>query len=196
LLSGFLSDLSEINRGKMSFLQASMHGVWIRRKSNLYQVTAWWSNFVHRGPKMGVSCKIQRQPPAYIFVSESLPQKPPADTMFMAAMTMALLWKIVEGFQSFVKKIRNFDPHFKNLYLATTWVWRAHIGLVWKLVSRATHSVLQNFWSDHLLEHSKAMNEPQKTFKWPWKIKVSPTSSKFCSCASLKTCDLQILGWP
>jgi hypothetical protein len=25
-----------------------------------------------------------------------------------------------------------------------------------------THSVLQHFWSDHLLEHSKAMNEPQK----------------------------------
>jgi hypothetical protein len=29
----------------------------------------------------------------------------------------------------------------------------------------ATHSVLQHFWSDHLLEHSKAMNERQITFK-------------------------------
>jgi hypothetical protein len=38
------------------------------------------------------------------------------------------------------------------------------------------------------------MNDPQKTFKWPWKIKVSSTSSKFRFCASLKSCDLQILG--
>ncbi len=38
------------------------------------------------------------------------------------------------------------------------------------------------------------MNELHKTFKWPWKIKVSTKSSKFCLCASLKSCDLQILG--
>jgi hypothetical protein len=31
--------------------------------------------------------------------------------------------------------------------------------------SKATHSVLQHFWSDHLLEYIKAMNKPQKTFK-------------------------------
>jgi hypothetical protein len=42
--------------------------------------------------------------------------------MFMAAMAMVLSGKIVEDFQSFVKKIRNFDPHFKNLYLARNWV--------------------------------------------------------------------------
>ncbi len=39
------------------------------------------------------------------------------------------------------------------------------------------------------------MNESQKkTFKWPWKIKVSSTRLKFCFCATLKTCGLQILG--
>jgi hypothetical protein len=32
--------------------------------------------------------------------------------MFMAAMVMVLPWKIVEDFQSFVKK-KNFDPHLK-----------------------------------------------------------------------------------
>jgi hypothetical protein len=32
------------------------------------------------------------------------PWKPPADIMFMAAMAMVLPWKIVEDFQSFVKK--------------------------------------------------------------------------------------------
>jgi hypothetical protein len=104
-----------------------------------------------------------------------------ADTMFMATMVMVLPWKIIIDFQSFVK-IRNFDPHFKNLYLARKWVWRAYIDLVWKLDLRATYSVLQHFWSDHLLEHSEAINKPQKTFKWPWKIKVSSTSSKFRLC--------------
>jgi hypothetical protein len=42
--------------------------------------------------------------------------------MFMAAMAMVLPRKIVEDFESFVKKIRNFTPHFKNLYLARKWV--------------------------------------------------------------------------
>ncbi len=32
------------------------------------------------------------------------------------------------------------------------------------------------------------------TFGWSWEIEVSSTSSKFHLCASLKTCDLQILG--
>jgi hypothetical protein len=37
------------------------------------------------------------------------PENPPADTMYMAGMVMVLLWKIVEDFQSFVKKkIQNF----------------------------------------------------------------------------------------
>ncbi len=102
--------------------------------------------------------------------------------------------KIVEDFESFCKKKQNFDPHFKNLYLARKWIQRAHIGIVWKLVSRATHSVLKHFWSDHLLEQSKAVNERQKTLQWPWKTKVLSTGSKFRLCASLKTCDLQILG--
>ncbi len=35
---------------------------------------------------------------------EAYPQKPPVDTMFMAAMAMVLPWKIVKDFQSFVKK--------------------------------------------------------------------------------------------
>jgi hypothetical protein len=55
-------------------------------------------------------------------LNENLPPKTPlADTMFMAAMAMVLPCKIVEDFQSFVK-IRNVDPHFKNLYLAIKWV--------------------------------------------------------------------------
>jgi hypothetical protein len=45
---------------------------------------------------------------------KTYPRKPPADTIFMAAMVLS--GKIVQDFQSFVK-IQNFDPHFKNLYL-------------------------------------------------------------------------------
>jgi hypothetical protein len=37
---------------------------------------------------------------------KAYPRKPPADTMFMAAMVMVLLWKIVEDFQSFVKSTK------------------------------------------------------------------------------------------
>jgi hypothetical protein len=57
---------------------------------------------------------------------KAYPKNPPTDTMFRAAMGMVLLWKIVEDFQSFVKKkfffLQNFDPHYTNLYLARKWV--------------------------------------------------------------------------
>jgi hypothetical protein len=43
------------------------------------------------------------------------------DTMFMVAMAMVLLWKIVEDFRSSVE-LQNFNPHLKNLYLARKWV--------------------------------------------------------------------------
>jgi hypothetical protein len=147
-----------------------------------------------RAQKWGFSCKVQRRSPADIFLNESLPPKTP---LWTPCPWPPCSWFTCEKLLKIFKvlwKIRNFDPHFKNLYLARKWVQRAHIGLVWKLVLRTTHSVLQHFRSDHLLEYSKAMNEPQKMFKWPWKIKVLSTSSKFRSCASLKTCDLQILG--
>jgi hypothetical protein len=59
--------------------------------------------------KYGFSCKVQRRPPADIFLNESLPpENPPADTIFMAAMAMVLPEKIVEDFQSFVYKKTKF----------------------------------------------------------------------------------------
>jgi hypothetical protein len=57
--------------------------------------------------------------------------------MFMAAMDMVLPWKIVEDFQSFIKY--KTLPFTSKIYLARKWVWRAHIGLVWKLGFRAIH---------------------------------------------------------
>jgi hypothetical protein len=144
--------------------------------------------------KWGFSCEVQRRPPADIILNESLPPRTPLRT---PCSWPPWPWFTCEKSLKIFKvswNIRNFDPHFKNLYLARKWVYRAEIGLVWKLGSRATHSVLHNFWSDHLLEHSEAVNKPQKSFKWPWKIKVLSTSSKFRFCASLKSRDLQILG--
>jgi hypothetical protein len=46
---------------------------------------------------------------------KAYPRNPPVDTMFMAVMAMVLPLKIVEDFQSFVKKkkIQNVDPHFR-----------------------------------------------------------------------------------
>jgi hypothetical protein len=52
-------------------------------------------------------------------------------------------------------------PHFLPWYVIYE-PFERDIDLVRKLVLRATHSVLQHFWSDHVLEHSKAMNEPKK----------------------------------
>jgi hypothetical protein len=72
--------------------------------------------------KWGFSCKVQRRPPCgHLLKWKLTPENPPVNTMFMTVMAMVLPWKIVEDFQSFVK-IRNFDPHFKNLNLARKWV--------------------------------------------------------------------------
>ncbi len=83
--------------------------------------------------KWRFSCKVLRRPPADI-LNESLPPKPPADTMFMAAMAMVLLWKIVE--------------------------------------------YLQHFCSDHLLEHSEALNKPQKNVQMTLKHQSFVNKSK------------------
>ncbi len=124
--------------------------------------TVRWSNFDPLDPKMGVFLQsTQATPCGHVLKWKLNPENPPADTMFMAAMGMVRPWKIAEDFESF-RKIRNFDPHFKNLYLARKWVWRAHFELVWKLVLRCYTFCLQDFWSDHSLEHSKPINEPQK----------------------------------
>jgi hypothetical protein len=99
------------------------------------------------------------------------------DNMFMTAMTMVLPWKIGKDFQRFAKKKKqneNFDPQIciwqENGFRELTLV------CVWKLVLGTTQSVLQHFWSDHLLEHSKGMNEPKKKKKRSNDLE----RSKFC----------------
>jgi hypothetical protein len=70
-------------------------------------ITVRWSNFDRRDPKKEFSRKVQRRPPADIFLNEGLPHENPlADTMFMAATAMVLPRKIVENFQSYVKNTK------------------------------------------------------------------------------------------
>ncbi len=49
----------------------------------------------------------------------------------------------------------------------------ASMGVFWQ------NSVLQHSWSVHLLEHSEDMNESQKKFKWPWKIRLCQRVQSF-----------------
>ncbi len=87
------------------------------------EITVRWSNFDPLDPKMGVFLQsTEATPCGHLLKWKLTPKNPPVDTMFIAAMAMVLPRKIVEDSQSFVKKIRNFDPHSKNLYLARTWV--------------------------------------------------------------------------
>ncbi len=82
--------------------------------------------------------------------------------MFMVAMAMVLPWKIFEDFQSFVKT-QNFNPHFKNLYLARKWIL---MSSPWSWLKACFNGYTFCFTTflvrPYLLEHSKTMNEPQK----------------------------------
>jgi hypothetical protein len=68
----------------------------------------------------GFSCKVQRRPPADIFLNESLPRKPPCRHHVHGCHGHGSAVKNRWRF-SVLWKIRNFDPHFKNLYLARKW---------------------------------------------------------------------------
>ncbi len=67
--------------------------------------TIRWSNLDRRDPKMGVFLpRTETTPCGHLLKWKLTPQKPPVDTIFMAAMAMFLLWKIVDDLQSFQKK--------------------------------------------------------------------------------------------
>ncbi len=101
----------------------------------------------------GFSCKVQRRPPADIFLNESLPPKTPLWT--------PCSWSPWSWF-SREMSYKTLTLTLKICILQENGFKWAYIGLVWKLVLRATHSVLLYIWSDHLLEHSKAMHGSPK----------------------------------
>ncbi len=85
--------------------------------------TVRWSNLDRLDPKMGVFLQsTEATRCGHVLKWKLTPENPPADTTFMAAMAMVLPWKITDDFQCFFVKIRNFDPHFKYMYLARKWV--------------------------------------------------------------------------
>jgi hypothetical protein len=122
------------------------------------------------------------------------PKNSPADTMFMAAMAMVLPWKIVEDFQSFVKNTKLWPSLYKSVSCRKTglksWHWSC-LKACFKGYTCCFTTCLVRPSTGAKPSHERA---PKKTFNWPWKIKVSSTSSKFRLCASPKTCDLHILG--
>jgi hypothetical protein len=72
--------------------------------------------------KWGISCEVQRRPPADIVLNESLPPKTPLRTPFSWP---PWPWFSREKSLKIFKvpwKIWNINPHFKNLYLARKWV--------------------------------------------------------------------------
>ncbi len=85
--------------------------------------TVRWSNFDRWDPKMGVFWLSTEATPANIFLNERLPLKTPTRT---PCSWPPWPWFTLEKSFKIFKvswKIRNYDPHFKNLYLARKWVW-------------------------------------------------------------------------
>jgi hypothetical protein len=71
------------------------------------RITVRWSNFDRRDPKKGAFLpSTEATPCGHLLKWKLTPENPPADTMFMAAMTMVLPWTIGEDFQSFVKNTK------------------------------------------------------------------------------------------
>ncbi len=69
--------------------------------------TVKWSNFDRWDPKMGVFLQsTEATPCGHLQKWKLTPKNSPADTTFMAAMAMALPWKLVEDFQSFLKNTK------------------------------------------------------------------------------------------
>jgi hypothetical protein len=63
----------------------------LERGTNGVSGTVRWSNFDHLDPKMGFFLQsTEATPCGHVLKRKLTPENPPADTMFMAAMVMAL----------------------------------------------------------------------------------------------------------
>jgi hypothetical protein len=149
--------------------------------------------FIVGAQKWGFSCKVQRRTPADIFLNESLPPKTP-------------WWHHVHGRHghgSLVKNRWRFSK-FKKKGILTLILkicilqengFKELTLVLFESMLQGLHILFNNIFGQTIYwSTAKPWTNPKKTFKCPWKIQVSSTSSKFCLCASLKTCDLQILG--
>jgi hypothetical protein len=138
----------------------------------LYRIILSWFHFkcvpsggltlVVGTQQWGISCKVQRRPPADIILNESLLPKIPRGHHVHGLHGHASPVKNRWRFSKFRKRIWKFDRHFKNLYLARKWVQRALVGIVWKLGLRATHSVLNTFGQTIYWSTSKPWTSPEK----------------------------------
>ncbi len=125
------------------------------------------------------------------------PKNPRADTRFMAAMAIVLPWKIAEDFQSFVKNTKLWPSIYKSVSCKKMGIKSSHwscLKACFKCYTFCFTTFLVRPSTGAQQRHERAQKGKKKTFKWPCKIKVSSTRLKFRLYATLKTCDLQILG--
>jgi hypothetical protein len=108
--------------------------IWLLVSASTCEVLLVCLLLIVQTQKWGFSCKVQKRPPADIFLNESLPPKPPCGHHVHGRHGLGSPKKIIEDFQSSVKSIRYFNPHIKSLVLAGKWGWRAHFVLVRKFI--------------------------------------------------------------
>jgi hypothetical protein len=93
-----------------------------QRPSLRLHTVRWSITLIVWTQKWEFFCKVQRRPPADMFLNGSLP---PKTSLRRQCSWPPWPWFSYEKSLKIFKvsyKIRNFDPHFKNLYLARKWV--------------------------------------------------------------------------
>jgi hypothetical protein len=94
---------------------------------------------------VGPDFETSRQPETML-----TPEDLPVDTLLMAAIAMVHPWNMAEDFQSFTKK-NYLSITSKICIMQESGFGKVKLVLFESLSLRATHSVSQTFWSDHLL---------------------------------------------
>ncbi len=134
--------------------------------------------------KWGFSWIVHKRPPADIIPNESLlPTTPPPRGHHVYGRhchgsPVKNRWR----FSKFCKKYETLSVTLKICTLQENGFEELKLALFESLFLELHLLFSKKNWSDHLLKHSKAMNEPHKAFKWPWKFKVLLASSISFSC--------------
>jgi hypothetical protein len=139
--------------------------------------------------KWGVSCKVQRRTPADIILNESLPSKSPCGHHVHGRhgpMAMFSREKLLKIFKVSLK-MQNIDPHFENLYLARKWVLKSSH---WSCLSACFKGYTYCLTTFSITSPTGAQRSHERA---PKKRSNDLERSRFRLCASLKTCDIQIL---
>jgi hypothetical protein len=139
------------------------------------------------------SRNLQRRPAADFFLNESLPLKTPCGHHVQSRRGHGSSVKNRWRFSIFCKKYETLSVTLKICILQEHGFKELTLVLFESLFFKGYTFCFTIFWSDHLLEHSKAMNEPQNTRSNDLeRSKFRQQVQSFVLCASLKTYGLQI----